>query len=197
MKPLPILWPWGLIYWAVAFWAMWPELALIRRSVKPSQATDSPDAGSLRVIMIGGMLGMWIAIGMIFVPALRFPVAMLPAVYTLSILALIASSLLRRHCFRQLGGNFTGDVKASADQTIVRTGAYSILRHPSYTAGILMNASLGLALGGWASTLLLIVVAFVVYGYRISVEERALTAAIGEPYREFCRTRRRLIPFVY
>jgi protein-S-isoprenylcysteine O-methyltransferase Ste14 len=36
-----------------------------------------------------------------------------------------------------------------------------------------------------------------VYSYRIAVEERAMLAAIGEPYREFMRTRKRLIPFVY
>jgi protein-S-isoprenylcysteine O-methyltransferase Ste14 len=28
-------------------------------------------------------------------------------------------------------------------------------------------------------------------------EERALLAAIGEPYREFMRTRTRLVPFLY
>jgi len=41
------------------------------------------------------------------------------------------------------------------------------------------------------------VISFAVYGYRIAVEERALLAAIGEPYREFMSTRKRLIPFVY
>jgi protein-S-isoprenylcysteine O-methyltransferase Ste14 len=44
---------------------------------------------------------------------------------------------------------------------------------------------------------LLAVASFAVYGYRIGVEERALVAAIGEPYREFMRTRRRFIPFIY
>jgi protein-S-isoprenylcysteine O-methyltransferase Ste14 len=31
----------------------------------------------------------------------------------------------------------------------------------------------------------------------MTVEERALLAVVGEPYREFMRTRRRLIPFIY
>jgi protein-S-isoprenylcysteine O-methyltransferase Ste14 len=39
--------------------------------------------------------------------------------------------------------------------------------------------------------------AFAVYAYRIAVEERALLAVVGEPYREFIRTRKRLIPFIY
>ena len=60
-----------------------------------------------------------------------------------------------------------------------------------------MNTGVGLALGSWASTALLIVVTFAVYAYRIAVEERALAAALGEPYRAFMRTRKRLIPFIY
>ena len=44
----------------------------------------------------------------------------------------------------------------------------------------------------WAS-----IVSFAVYVYRMNVEERALLTAIGEPYRAFLATRKRLIPFVY
>jgi protein-S-isoprenylcysteine O-methyltransferase Ste14 len=39
--------------------------------------------------------------------------------------------------------------------------------------------------------------AFAVYRYRIAVEERALLAVVGGPYRDFIRTRKRLIPFIY
>jgi protein-S-isoprenylcysteine O-methyltransferase Ste14 len=31
----------------------------------------------------------------------------------------------------------------------------------------------------------------------MNVEERTLLAVIGEPYRQFMRTRKRLIPFIY
>ena len=60
-----------------------------------------------------------------------------------------------------------------------------------------MNIGIGLALGSWGSTAVLALAALAVYGYRMAVEERALLAALGEPYREFLRTRRRLIPFIY
>ena len=96
-----------------------------------------------------------------------------------------------------LGASFTGDVRASADQEIVTRGAYAILRHPSYTAGILMNTGIGIALGSWGSAATLALVSFAVYSYRIMVEERALLAIIGEPYKRFMSTRKRLIPFVY
>lgn len=117
--------------------------------------------------------------------------------FGLGLLLIILGSLLRRHCFRMLGGSFTGDVRAAPDQRIVNTGAYQFLRHPSYTAGLLMNIGFGLTLGNWLSLMLLTVVAFGVYSYRIAVEERALLAVVGAPYREFISTRRRLIPFIY
>lgn len=110
---------------------------------------------------------------------------------------MVSGSLLRRHCFRMLGESFTGDVRARADQQVVTRGAYALLRHPAYTAGTLMNIGIGVALGSWASAILLGVTSFAVYAYRIAVEERALLAAIGDPYRDFMSTRKRLIPYVY
>jgi protein-S-isoprenylcysteine O-methyltransferase Ste14 len=60
-----------------------------------------------------------------------------------------------------------------------------------------MNTGIGIALGSWGATTVLALVSFAVYSYRIMVEERALLAAIGEPYKRFMCTRKRLIPFVY
>ncbi len=60
-----------------------------------------------------------------------------------------------------------------------------------------MFVGMGLALGNWASLLVLSVATVVVYHYRLMVEERALEATLGEPYRAFMRTRKRLIPFIY
>ena len=44
---------------------------------------------------------------------------------------------------------------------------------------------------------MLFVSALASYSYRMNVEERALLATLGEPYREFMRTRKRVIPFIY
>jgi protein-S-isoprenylcysteine O-methyltransferase Ste14 len=193
MTPLPYVWPYALIYWAVFLWAFWPEFAIVQRARKTATAAD---AKSVQVIVWGG----WLA----FITA--FPLASLPSaqfhthrvtIFFVGIGVLLAGSLLRRHCWRMLGASFTGDVRARADQQVITRGAYSVLRHPSYTAGILMNTSIGLALGSWASTLILGVAAVAVYSYRIAVEERALSMAIGEPYRAFVATRKRLIPYVY
>jgi len=192
MRPLPYVWPYALVFWSVFVWAFSPEFKIIRAA----RGGSSADAKSLQVIMVGMNLAFLGSFFLAWVPALRMTSYIVPA-FWLGIGLLISGSLLRRHCFRMLGQSFTGDVRASSDQQVVTRGAYSILRHPSYTGGILMNAGVGIGLGSWASALLMTAGSFAVYSYRIAVEERALSATIGEPYQEFMSTRKRLIPFVY
>lgn len=195
--PLTRFLPYGLVFWLVFLWAYLPEFAIVRRAAHGARDTASPDAGSMRVIVLGMWLAFLLSFPLAVVRAWRFPPSMeVPAFWT-GMLLLAAGSLLRRHCWRMLGASFTGDVRARADQEVVTRGAYRYLRHPSYSAGILMNLGIGIALGSWASALLLGVASVAVYVYRMRVEERALLAAIGEPYAEFLRTRKRLVPFVY
>jgi protein-S-isoprenylcysteine O-methyltransferase Ste14 len=197
VRPLLFVWPYWLLFWAAVIWAYMPEFKIVWNARKPASRSDSPDAGSFRVITMGGGIASLIAFPLAWVRALRFPAALAPAALLLGAATIVGASLLRRHCFRLLGTSFTGDVRAQPDQAIVTGGAYALLRHPSYSAGILMNIGTGLALGSWASTIVLALAAFAVYSYRIAVEERALLAVVGEPYREFIRTRKRLIPFIY
>lgn len=197
MRPLPFLWPWWPVFWAAFVWAFAPEHAIVRKARRDVRVHGARDAGSLRVIALGMAGASAIAFPLAWVSALRFPARAQPVAFALGVATLLAGSGLRRHCWRQLGASFTGEVRARPDQPIVTTGAYAWLRHPSYTAGILMNAGIGLALGSWGSTLLLVLASLAVYGYRMAVEERALLAVVGEPYREFMRGRRRIIPFIY
>jgi len=193
VRPLPFVWPYALIFWTVDVWAFYPEFGVLWRANREGNVKD---ANSLQVILFGLNIAYFGA----FVGAWWHPMQIVNyrlGIFFIGIALMIAGSLLRRHCFRMLGESFTGDVRASTDQKVVNRGAYSILRHPSYTAAIILNAGLALALGSWASLILIVVASFLVYSYRISVEERALLNTIGEPYRDFMNSRKRLIPFVY
>jgi protein-S-isoprenylcysteine O-methyltransferase Ste14 len=193
MTPLPFVWPYAPVFWAAFLWAFSPEFGIIRRA---RRAAGTEDAKSLQVILFGQGIASVGAFPLAWVPALQFPEHR-AAVFAVGVAVLISGALLRRHCWRMLGSSFTGDVRASADQEVVTRGAYAFLRHPSYTAGILLNTGVGIALGSWASAGILAVASFAVYSYRMTVEERALLVAIGEPYRQFMITRKRLIPFIY
>jgi protein-S-isoprenylcysteine O-methyltransferase Ste14 len=61
----------------------------------------------------------------------------------------------------------------------------------------MMFTGIGLALGNWLSVAITFLSAALVYTYRVRVEERALAAALGAPYVEFMKTRKRFLPFVF
>lgn len=194
MTPLPYVWPYAMLFWVVFVWAFVPEMAIVRRARRTQTATDSK---SLQVILVAMSIASFAAFPLAAVGAFRFAPATLVLLFYVGVATMIAGGLLRRHCWRMLGASFTGDVRVRADQQVVDRGAYRVLRHPSYTAGILLNAGIGLALGSWLSTLLLVAASVAAYVYRMNVEERALLATIGEPYERFMRARKRLVPFVY
>jgi protein-S-isoprenylcysteine O-methyltransferase Ste14 len=194
MKPLPYVWPYALLYWAVFVWAFAPEFGIVQRARRAQGPTDSK---SLQVILLGQGLAFFAAFPLAWVPALQFPAQYRFASFYAGVAMVIAGALLRRHCWRMLGTSFTGDVRARADQAVVDRGAYRLVRHPAYTAGITLNIGVGIALGSWASALILAGASIVVYVYRMNVEEQMLASVIGEPYRAFMKTRKRLIPFVY
>lgn len=197
MKLLFQVFPYSVVFWAVFVWAFWPEFRIILRATPKASRGGSPDSGSCHLIIIGTWVAYAIAVPLAWKPAFRVPASLDLAAFIAGLALLVGGSLLRRQCWRQLGASFTGDVRVQSDQHIVSTGAYTYVRHPSYTAGILMHTGFGVALGSWGSALVLALVSLAIYSYRIHVEERALVNTLGEPYREFMRGRQRLFPFIY
>jgi len=96
-----------------------------------------------------------------------------------------------------LGQYFTYAVKVSSDQAVVEAGPYRLLRHPSYTEGLLTVIGIGLSMGYALAPVILGGVTLAAYLVRIAVEERALAEGIGEPYRAYMTRTKRLIPFVW
>jgi protein-S-isoprenylcysteine O-methyltransferase Ste14 len=187
-------WPYALFFWAAFVWAFAPEFRIVTRRQEPSATPQ--DANSKRLIAIGQGLGGFAAFGF----AAAVPSAALSHrmwAFWIGLITLIAGSLLRRHCWRMLGSSFTGAVIVTQDQAVVERGAYRYIRHPSYTAGAIMFLGIGLALGNWISVALLLGADLIVYGYRVGVEERALVAVIGDPYRRYMNRTKRFVPFLF
>jgi protein-S-isoprenylcysteine O-methyltransferase Ste14 len=105
--------------------------------------------------------------------------------------------LLRWSSFVSLGRYFTVVLQTSEDQPVVQRGPYRFLRHPSYTGLLLVFLGIGLMVGNWVSIVGAFGLVLVALLYRIRIEERALTVALGDRYREFAASRARLIPHVW
>lgn len=196
MRPPPFIWPYALVFWAVYVWALIPEMKIIRRARGESKKADSRDAGSVRVMMAAMSTVMVLAFPVAFVEQGSFPESRHRLFFAVGILLMVLGSRLRRSCWKTLGEYFTGDVQVRPGQPVIRTGPYRLVRHPSYSGGILMQAGVGLALCNGLSLALLTVTAVVTYIYRVRIEEAALLDTLGEPYRAYMRETKRFIPSV-
>jgi protein-S-isoprenylcysteine O-methyltransferase Ste14 len=146
--------------------------------------------------MAGMGAALFVAFVVASVKAWAFPQRWQLPLFVVGLLLIVLGSLLRRYCWRTLGEYFTGDVKARADQPVITSGPYRWVRHPSYTAGMIMFIGIGLALGNWFSFALLTVATIATYSYRVAVEERVLLETIGEPYGSYMKQRKRFIPYI-
>jgi protein-S-isoprenylcysteine O-methyltransferase Ste14 len=197
MTPPPFAWPHALIFWAIYVWAFIPEMRILGRARKAAKDAGSKDQGSVRVMMAGMTIGLILAFPLALLERWSFPATRCRGFFITGIALIVLGSLLRRYCWRTLGEYFTGDVQAHAGQPVIRTGPYGLVRHPSYSAGILMHVGIGLALCSWLSLTVLTVMAIATYWYRVRVEERVLVDTVGEPYRIYMRERKRFIPYIW
>jgi protein-S-isoprenylcysteine O-methyltransferase Ste14 len=95
-----------------------------------------------------------------------------------------------------LGQRFSGLVAIQPGHTLVTTGIYGVIRHPSYL-GLLIN-SLGWSLAFRSGVgVLLTVLLIPALLSRISAEENLLRAQFGEEYKAYCSHTSRLIPGIY
>jgi protein-S-isoprenylcysteine O-methyltransferase len=186
----------AFIFWATyALWIVLEYIALRnKRSGDPAKARDR---GSFRLLM----LLLWLALGLGFSLSFLFPQAAIlwnrPVVFFLGIALMLAGIAFRWYAMSVLGRFFTFDVAIHAGQTVVEAGPYRYIRHPSYTGALITLVGLGLALGNWAALFAVLLCMGIAYGYRIAIEEAALLAALGEPYKSYMRRTRRLVPFLF
>jgi protein-S-isoprenylcysteine O-methyltransferase Ste14 len=183
-------WRYAIVYWAVFLWAYVPEFILNQRSRK---LLSRQDAGSFRIVMLlqGMAMGAGFAIGF----AGKFGALAQPRMwYGIGLGVMIAGRLLRWHCFRMLGESFTAVVVVKPGQQIIERGAYRWIRHPSYTAGLILFGGSMLALSNWLSVAMVLIAAVLAYSYRVHIEERALLQTLGEPYRAYMQRTKRFVP---
>jgi protein-S-isoprenylcysteine O-methyltransferase Ste14 len=104
---------------------------------------------------------------------------------------------LRVWSFRTLGHYFTFTVETSDDQPVITAGPYRLIRHPGYAGMLLAIMGVGLFIGNWWSLASLTLGVTCGLVYRIHVEEQALSRGLGDQYRDYAATRKRLIPFLW
>lgn len=168
-------------------------LALTRRSGKQAA---SRDRHSLAVLWVVIFISIWLSIHCVFwFPHLAIPQR--PTSYLLGLVLFLFGIVLRWYSIWFLGRYFTVDVAIAKEHRVIDSGPYRFIRHPSYTGALIAFLGFGFCLGNWMSILSLMALITGAFMWRIHVEERALSDALGEDYRAYMRRTKRLIPFFY
>jgi protein-S-isoprenylcysteine O-methyltransferase Ste14 len=147
---------------------------------------------ALIAIMLGGAIGGGVAATSV-APSLRMPVASQVA----GVLVMWLGLAIRIWAIAALGDAFRTTVEVDPDQSVVSTGPYKRIRHPSYTGLLLILAGFGLALGNWLALAACLLVPLPAILRRIQVEEAELTRVLGDAYRGYQTGTTRLIPRVW
>ena len=143
-------------------------------------------------IWIGTFIGFWLAFA-----ARQFAISWdRTLLFAVGILLILAGVAFRWYAVRTLGRFFTLQVAIQPGQTVVESGPYRLIRYPSYTGSLMSLLGLGFVLSNWLSLVAVLLFTIIGYSYRIWVEEMTLVNALGEPYREYMKRTKRIIPFV-
>jgi len=108
-----------------------------------------------------------------------------------------AGFAIRIWAVRTLGRFFHVEVTVDSDQTVVDTGPYTRVRHPSYTGLLVFYLGLGIALDSYLSVAAAVLLPLAAVVNRIDYEEGMLLRELGEPYRAYSARTARLLPGVW
>ena len=140
-------------------------------------------------------LGVGLAIAAQWIPSARFPGSQ-DMIRILALVLFLGGLVLRWAAILTLGRLFTVDVAIHSDHTVVQTGLYRFIRHPSYTGLLVAFLGLGVFFANWLSMLGLLLPVTLAVINRVAKEEQALLNSLGSDYAVYCARTKRFIPWL-
>ena len=177
-----------MIFLGVVLFTKAPELLKKRLDTKEKESTQKGVvAFSALIFLIGFILA-----GLDF----RFGLSKVPlAVVTIASLLFLISYGLYAEVMRE-NAYLSRTVKVQENQKVIDTGLYGIVRHPMYTATILMFLSIPLVLGSWYAFVVFLFYP-VIIAVRIKNEEQVLSKELPgyEEYKQ--KVKYKILPFIW
>jgi|SRR5271165_2045898 len=164
------------------------------RAGNTSERTAEPVATAIK-IFVGAPLMLGILGYLIRPQILNWSSFPLPAAWRWAGAAIVAGSLAGlMWVHAALAKNFSSSLRIRSDQTLVTSGPYRYVRHPMYSAFLLMFIGMGLLAANWfiGAGGVLLVVLFMVF--RTPQEEAMMVNAFGDQYRRYAETTGRFFP---
>jgi protein-S-isoprenylcysteine O-methyltransferase Ste14 len=154
---------------------------------------DDADRSSTRLIVVAYVVVVVVNVGFGMTSVGVIP----PTWRWLGIGMMVAGLALRAWAMTTLGSYYTRTLRTVEAQAVVETGPYGVVRHPGYSASLLVWVGYAVALGNWIATILTIGVLGAVYVWRINAEEALLRTSLGNEYATYQHRTKRLVPFLY
>jgi protein-S-isoprenylcysteine O-methyltransferase Ste14 len=171
-------------------------LALEALSRRPGQAasleTSADDQGTTRMIVAAYGVAAELPLLLRRVPAPQLP----PAAASVGLVVQAAGLALRAWSMRTLGDSYTRTLRTGAEQAVITTGPYRLVRHPGYTGSLLIWT--GFALTSRSIPVLALAGGLLgrAYQRRIDAEEQLLRRDLPG-YAAYQEHTKKLVPFIW
>ena len=198
--------------WTVDYWQAWVYLSvfiassalitaylwkkdqkLLERRVNAGPGAES-ERSQKRIQVLASLAFM----GAMILPSLdhRFSWSAVPLPITITGDVLVALGFLIVFLVFKANTFTAATIAVTADQNVVSTGPYSLVRHPMYSGALVMLFGTPLALGSWWGLAMFIPMMLTI-AWRARDEERFLRENL-RGYEDYCQAvRYRLVPFVW
>jgi protein-S-isoprenylcysteine O-methyltransferase Ste14 len=196
----------------LSFWQAWVYLAVFAictmlitlylvkydQELLAGRVQAGPIAETQRIQQILQSLASLFFIGLFIIPGLdfRFGWSKVPPIISWIADGLVALGFSIVFLVFRENRYTRATIEVSAEQKVISTGPYQVVRHPMYAGALLLIIFTPIALGSWVA-MPFAVPLFLVIIARLLDEERFLTANLSG-YKEYCqKVRYRLIPFIW
>lgn len=166
----------------------------IQKKSKPGAVKKSNDRFSLLILWL--VIPVCILVSILYSEVSDLEISM-NAPFVFGLIISFLGSLIRWTAIAHLKDAFTVDVSILEAHSLVSTGIYSYVRHPSYTGLFLNYFGIWIAFQNVYLIIGLSLVTLAGIHYRIYVEEQILVAEFGEEYETYKQLTKKLLPFIY
>ena len=178
-----------IILWGIS------EIFLLLKMRSGTADAKGKDKKSLSQLWL--VIGFSIFFGIFISKASVFPFYFTQWIQIVGLIFLFLGVLFRILVVYNLGKYFTVDVTIRKDHQLKTDGFYKYVRHPSYAFSLLTFVGLAIILNNYISAIVLLVPVFLMFFYRIKIEEKVLIEQFGKDYTDYMQKTKRLIPFIY
>ena len=195
--------------WTLNYWQAWTYLAILMVSISPivvyliqndpallaRRADNTEKERSQKFIHFFVNL-VFVAASVVSALDHRFGWSAVPTYIVIAGDVLVALGILIIFFVFRENTFAASTVQVAADQKVVSTGLYGLVRHPMYVGGLVFLLGIPLALGSWWGLLTFVPLALLIL-WRLLDEERFLVKNLSG-YGEYrSKVKYRLIPFIW